>query len=83
MCAGYVSGEDGGDGTMPGSTVSVSLVGLAVYLSWGLLFLSLIAILFFLACTPCQRSVIEHSGWWMVVVHVTGLTKAKASRPLG
>ena len=59
MGSGYVSGEDGGDGTMPGSTVSVSLVGLAVYFSWGLLFLSLIAILFFLACTPCQRSVKE------------------------
>jgi len=54
LVSGYVSGEDGGDGAMPGSTVSVSLVGLAVYLSWGLLFLSLIAILFFLACTPCQ-----------------------------
>ena len=30
-------------------------VGIAVYFSWGLLFLTLIAILFFLACTPCQR----------------------------
>ena len=29
-------------------------VGLTVYFSWGLLFLTLIAILFFLACTPCQ-----------------------------
>jgi len=36
------------------ASVSVSLVGLTVYFSWGLLFLSLIAILFFLACTPCQ-----------------------------
>ena len=48
---------------MPGSTVSVSLVGLAVYFSWGLLFLSLIAILFFLACTPCQRSVRQKWKW--------------------
>jgi len=41
-------------GMLSEASVSVSLVGLAVYFSWGLLFLALIAILFFLACTPCQ-----------------------------
>ena len=41
-------------------------VGLTVYFSWGLLFLALIAILFFLACTPCQRCNILHK--WLEVI---------------
>ena len=60
---GYTSGA-GSDGGMPGSSVSVSGVGLAVYSSWGILFLSLIAILFFLACTPCQRSTTKSKTKW-------------------
>ena len=36
------------------ATVSVSTIGIAVYLSWATLFLLLICILFILGLTPCQ-----------------------------
>ena len=36
-------------------TVSVSIIGITVYISWLLLFILLICILFFLGLTPCQR----------------------------
>ena len=37
------------------ASVSVSLIGITVYISWAVLFLLLIALLFFLGLTPSQR----------------------------
>ena len=35
--------------------VSVSIIGIVVYISWALLFIFLIGMLFFLGLTPSQR----------------------------
>ena len=37
------------------ANVSVSIIGIAVYISWALLFIFLIGILFFFGLTPSQR----------------------------
>ena len=41
------------------ATVSVSIIGIAVYIAWGITFLSLICLLFFLGLTPSQRLVLN------------------------
>ena len=37
------------------ASVSVSIIGIVVYISWALLFIFLIGLLFFLGLTPSQR----------------------------
>ena len=45
--------------THPNQTVSISLVGVTVYTTWGAFFILLVAILYVITFSPSQRSVLS------------------------